>query len=367
MTARTNVESGLSVCMAVPRNTTVLVTGHSGYIGSVVVDKLARRGYRVRGLDTGYFCGGEIVPPVRSHEELTKDIRSVSAEDMEGVAAIVHLAALSNDALGEFNPQLTMEINVRASEALARLARQAGIGRFICASSCSIYGVDGGRAASEDSVLKPQTPYAESKVLMEQAISVLADASFAPVFLRCGTAYGFSPRMRFDLVLNNLMGWAMATGEIRIVSDGTPWRPMVHVEDIADAIAAALEAPHDRVWNQALNVGDDCANHRIVEIAEVVRETVPGTRVVIESKADRDLRSYRVDFSRLRQVLPEFRPKWTLQAGTAALYERLCENDFSAARFSDRRFVRFKQLRHLLSTGALDPNLRWSRDSGSSG
>jgi nucleoside-diphosphate-sugar epimerase len=352
------------VALTDARRSTVLVTGHDGYIGSVLVDKLVRRGYRVRGLDTYYFDNAPLVQVAAPHELRRKDIRSTCQADVDGVDAVVHLAALSNDAVGELDPSLTTEINARASLRLARLAKRAGVARFVCASSCSIYGVDTGTTANEGSPLRPQTPYARSKVQMEQAIFSLADDRFAPVFLRNGTAYGFSPKQRFDLVLNNLLGWAMATGTIRILSDGTPWRPMVHVEDIADAVVAVLEAPVELVGNRAINIGDQLANHRISEIAEIVQQTVPGTEISMAHASGADSRSYRVDFSLLHQLLPAFRPKWTIESGTAALYDKLREIGFDPGRFLDRSFVRFQQLKLLIDERALDHSLRWTCGSG---
>jgi nucleoside-diphosphate-sugar epimerase len=338
----------------------VLVTGYDGYIGTVLVEKLLARGYEVRGLDAGYLRGCSLRQNGGLTEAIEKDIRDVESEDLSGVEAIVHLAALSNDAMGELDARLTLEVNFEASLRLARLAKAMGIRRFVFASSCSMYGASSEASASEDAPLNPLTAYALSKVKAEEALSQLADDSFSPTFLRGATVYGFSPKLRFDLVLNNLMGWAITTGQIRIMSDGTPWRPLVHVEDIADAYVAALEAPIEAVHGQAFNIGQDIENYQVRDIAETVRRVVPGCRVVYAGTADSDARSYRVDFSKVRRALPSFQPRWNIERGAQQLCDALTANGVTREDFESRCFFRVKQLQYLLSTGMVDANLRWS-------
>ena len=254
----------------------LLLTGHRGYIGTILAPELVRRGYDVVGLDSGLFEECDFGPPPEAIPTISKDIRDVTAADLEGFAAVLHLAGLSNDPLGSLNPRLTFEINHEASARVARLAKEAGVKRFVFSSSCSTYGAAGDDLITEDAEFRPVTPYGESKVLAERDIAALADDDFCPVFLRNATAYGVSPRLRFDLVLNNLVAWAMATGLVYLKSDGTPWRPIVHIEDIANAFIAALEAPVETVWNGAFNIGRTSENYRISELAEIVRQTVPG-------------------------------------------------------------------------------------------
>ena len=270
----------------------MLVTGHDGYIGAVLVEKLLGQGYEVRGLDTCFFQSG-LFPQARTPAEVVdKDIRDVVAEDFEGGDAIVHLAALSNDPMGELDRGLTLRINFEASVRLARLAKEMGIQRFLFASSCSMYGSSPGQTVDEDAPFNPRTAYALSKVKTEEALSQLADTSFSPTYLRNATAYGLSPKLRFDLVLNNLVEWAMTTGQINVMSDGTPWRPLVHVEDIADAFIAVLEAPIQTIHNQAFNVGQDSENYQVRRIAEAVRRVVSGSHVPFAVDAILDARSY---------------------------------------------------------------------------
>ncbi len=346
---------------------TVLVTGYDGYIGTVLVEKLLTKGYEVRGLDAGYLQGCSLYQSRGPTEVLKKDIRDVNAEDLSGVEAIVHLAALSNDPLGELDPKLTAEINFEASLRLAQLAKAGGIRRFLFASSCSMYGVSIGGAVTEDTAFNPLTAYALSKVKTEEALSQLADDSFSPTFLRNGTAYGLSPKMRFDLVLNNLVGWAMTTGKVKIMSDGTPWRPLVHVEDIADALIAALEARIETVNNQAFNIGQDAENHQVRNVAETVRRVVPGCQVVYSASGEPDARSYRVDFSKVRRLLPAFQPRWSIERGAQQIYEALRGNGLTPDDFQSRRFIRLKQLQHLRSSGLVDAGLRWVYTAGQRG
>ena len=338
----------------------VLVTGHDGYIGSVLVEKLVVRGYEVRGLDTCFFQHCLFPQPSGPTEVVKKDIRDISPEDLTSVEAIIHLAALSNDPMGELDPGLTLEINFEASVRLAQLAKTAGIRRFLLASSCSMYGSSTEARATEDAPFNPLTAYALSKVKTEEALSQLADSDFSPAFLRNATAYGMSPRLRCDLVLNNFVGCAMTTGEIEIMSDGTPWRPLAHVEDIASAFIAALEAPIETIHNQAFNIGQDAENYQVRDIAEAVRRVVPGSQVTYADTASPDTRSYRVDFTKVRRALPAFQPLWTVERGAKQLYDALTGSGITREDFLDRRFVRLEQLKYLLSTRMVDAELRWS-------
>lgn len=342
----------------------VLVTGHNGYIGSVLTPMLVAAGHEVVGLDSNLFAacrfGDE---PGEEWQEtvpnLQKDIRDVEAADLEGFDAILHLAGLSNDPLGNLDPELTYEINHRASVRLAKLAREVGVPRFIFSSSCSNYGAGGDDLLDENSPFNPVTPYGVSKVLVEQDVSQLATDDFSPTFLRNATAYGVSPLLRFDLVLNNLVAWAMATGLVYIKSDGTPWRPIVHIEDISRAFLAVLEAPREKVHNQAFNVGRTEDNYRVRELAEIVVATVPGSRVEYAPDASPDKRNYRVDCSKIQQVLPEFKPQWDARRGAQELYEAYSRVGVSVDDFEGPRFKRIDHIKKLLADGALGNDLRW--------
>jgi nucleoside-diphosphate-sugar epimerase len=337
----------------------VLVTGHAGYIGSVIVRRLHEAGYDVLGLDAGFFAECGFPHRVFQVRALRKDVRDVEAGDLSGVGAVVHLAALSNDPLGDLDPALTFEINYRASVRLARLAREAGVGRFLFASSCSMYGAGGSDdLLDEDAPLRPLTPYAESKVRAEEEVSRLADRDFSPVFLRNATAYGMSPRLRADIVLNNLVGWACTSGRIRILSDGAAWRPMVHVEDISRAFIACLDAPREAVHGRAFNVGSDEENYRVRDMAEIVREAVPGTQIEYAGGRVADPRNYRVSFSRMRRLVPAFAPAWTLRAGARELHQGLCDESIDGDSFFGARFVRLAGIRRLRETGLIDSGLR---------
>ncbi|MGH9890750.1 MAG: NAD-dependent epimerase/dehydratase family protein [bacterium] len=341
----------------------LLVTGHNGYIGSVMVPVLQAAGHDVVGLDTCYFedcvLGAEPYPV----PELRKDIRDVILSDLTGFDAIVHLAALCNDPLGDLNPDWTHDINHRASVHLARLARDAGVRRFLYASSCSMYGAAGEEVLSEEAPLRPLTPYAVSKVRTEEDVARLADADFSPVFMRNATAYGLSPRLRADVVLNNLVCWAHTTGSIRIMSDGSPWRPIVHVQDIACAFTVALTASREAIHNQAFNVGSNEENYQVKELAEIVRNTVPGCTVEYASGGGPDPRSYRVDFSKLGRVLPQFRPNWNASFGAKEIHAALQEVALTLDDFQGRKYIRLTQFKHLLDSGRLDGALRWRRSS----
>jgi nucleoside-diphosphate-sugar epimerase len=338
----------------------VLVTGHQGYIGSVMVPILLAAGHEVTGLDSYLYerCtfsgGGRIanVPAIR------KDVRDVTWRDMAGFDAVIHLAALSNDPLGNLNPDITFEINHLASVRLARAAKQAGVERFLLASSCSNYGVSEEGLIDEHGELNPVTAYGRSKVLSEHDIARLADGNFCPVYFRPATAYGVSPRLRFDIVLNNLVAWAVTEKLIFLKSDGSPWRPIVHIEDISRAFLAGLTAPAELVWNEAFNVGSTAHNYRIRDIAQIVTEVVPGCKLTFASDAGPDKRSYRVDFSKLARVLPEAKPRWDARAGAQQLYEAIRASRLTVEDFEGPRFQRIAHIRHLIKTGILQSDLR---------
>jgi nucleoside-diphosphate-sugar epimerase len=338
----------------------VLVTGSQGYIGTVLVPMLQKEGHEVVGLDSDLFedCTyGNSMPEI---DYVRKDIRNVELSDLKGFDAVLHLAGLSNDPLGDLNPELTFEINHKASVRLAELSKQVGIERFIFSSSCSNYGSAGDKLVDEDSAFNPVTPYGKAKVLVEQDVARLADSSFTPTYLRNATAYGVSPRLRFDLVLNNLVAWAYTTGLVFIKSDGTPWRPIVHIEDISRAFVAVLHAPKEAVHNMAFNVGVNGENYQIREIAEIVKETVPGCRIEFAKDAGPDKRCYRVDCSRLPQVLPSFRPQWNARRGAQELFDAYKQNGLTLEEFEGPRYQRIGHIKGLLSSGRIDTNLRFT-------
>jgi nucleoside-diphosphate-sugar epimerase len=315
----------------------------------------------VFGVDTGYFRECVFGDAPASIAAEWTDVRDLDERALEGFDAVVHLAALSNDPLGELDPELTYDINFQASVRLATVAKRAGVRRFLFSSSCSVYGCSTGEFAAEDAPLDPLTPYAISKVRTEEALDALADDQFTPICLRNATAYGVSPKLRLDLLLNNLVGWAHASGEIRLISDGTPWRPIVHVEDIARAFASLVEAPRTAVHKQAFNVGVDGENYQVRELAEMVARTMPGSRVAYGPQAAPDARDYRVSFAKLREAVPSYKPVWSAQDGIGELsraYKRfgLTQDDLE----SGRRYVRLRQIRRLLEDRAIDRNLRWT-------
>ena len=337
----------------------ILVTGHKGYIGTVMVPMLLGAGHDVVGLDSDLFRQCTFGPGMHDVPELRLDLRDAQARQLEGFDAIVHLGALSNDPLSDLNPDITYDINHVASVRLARLAKEAGVARFLYSSSCSSYGTAGDAFVDETAELHPITAYAISKVRVEQDVATLADDRFSPTFLRNATAYGVSPRLRFDLVLNNLVAWAYAQGRVHIKSDGTPWRPIVHIEDISRAFLAVLAAPREVVHNQALNVGQTEENYRIRELADIVQEVVPGSRIEYAKDGGPDPRCYRVDFGKIHRLLPEFKPQWNARRGAEELYTAYRVVGLVIDDCEGPRFKRIDHLKQLLAAGRLDATLRW--------
>ena len=337
----------------------VLITGHEGYIGTVLGPLFAGAGHDVVGLDTGLFDQCTFGRPPKEFPTICKDIRDVTPDDLGGFDAVIHLAGLSNDPLGNLNPDLTYEINHRASVHLAECAKQAGVTRFLFSSSCSTYGAAGDRILDESAEFNPVTPYGASKVFVERDVSKIADDDFSPTFLRNATAYGVSPRLRFDLVLNNLVAWAFTTRRVYIKSDGTPWRPIVHIEDISRAFLAALEAPRELVHNQAFNVGRTEENYQIRDLAEIVKETVPGCQIEYAADAGPDKRCYRADFSRIARTLSNFHPQWDARKGALELYQAYQKVGLQLEDFEGPRFKRIDHIQGLLRSGRLDASLRW--------
>jgi nucleoside-diphosphate-sugar epimerase len=303
----------------------VLVTGHNGYIGSIMTRLLQEQGFEVVGLDSYLFAECTFGPDVPDIEAISKDVRDVEVGDLEGFDGICHLAGISNDPVGDMNPDVTYAINHHASVRLAELAKQAGVPRFVFSSSCSIYGASPGGVVDEESAINPVTPYGWSKIKVEEDVRSLADDDFSPVFLRNATAYGASPRLRADLVINNLVGYAVTHGRVLMKSDGTPWRPLIHIEDISRAFAAVLIAPQDKVHNEIFNVCAPDENYQIAELAELVEKTVPDSSIVLADTAGPDIRDYRVDAGKIASLVPEFQPKWTVERGIEEVYQAFTE------------------------------------------
>ncbi|WP_067839048.1 NAD-dependent epimerase/dehydratase family protein [Nocardia lijiangensis] len=334
----------------------VLLTGHQGYLGTVMAPVLRAAGHEVAGLDSGFFADCVLGVFPGDPPGSAVDLRDVQVERLTGFDAVVHLAALSNDPLGALAPEITYDINHHASVRLARLAKEAGVRRFLYASTCSVYGAAGADLVTEDAPLRPITPYAESKVRVEDDVADLADSGFSPVFLRNATAFGFSPRLRADIVLNNLVGYAVLTGEVKVLSDGTPWRPLVHARDIAAAFATCLTAPIEAIHGRAFNIGTEENNLTVAEIAAAVVAAVPGSRLLITGENGADPRSYRVDFSAARQAIG-FRAEWTVPAGASELYREYTARGLTSADFF-HRFTRLAHLRKLCDSGVLDASMR---------
>lgn len=337
----------------------ILVTGNKGYIGSVLCGRLSLQGHSLVGLDTDFYDGCNFLSlDYTVGKQLLKDVRNIAGDDFTGVDAVIHLAALSNDPIGALNPRLTSEINYLASVRLAKLAKDCGVKRFIFSSSCSVYGISGDEMIDESGLLRPETEYARSKVESERDISLFADKSFSPVFLRNATVYGISPMLRVDLVVNNLAGWAFTTKKIRVMSDGTPWRPLIHIQDICDAFIAVLNAPKELIHNQVFNVGQNRENYRVRDIVSAIKKEMPECEVEYTGEHGVDTRTYRVNFDKIAKVLGTyFKPKWDIEKGTKEIMASYKKVNFNKEDFEGDKFIRLKRIKKLLQEGRVDKNL----------
>jgi len=338
----------------------VLVTGNKGYIGAVLCGKLLQEGFEVVGLDTGFYIGCNLFEPEYNIKQIFKDVRSVGKEDLLGFDAVIHLAALSNDPIGALNPQLTADINYLASARLAEIAKEAGVKKFIFSSSCSVYGIAGDEMIDEVGMVSPATAYARSKVESEEKIAELADEVFSPVFLRNATVYGVSSMLRVDLVVNNLATWAYTTGKIQIMSDGSPWRPLIHIQDICGAFMAVLKAPRKLIHNQIFHVGQNSENYRVRDVADAVKKVMPECDIEYTGEHGADTRTYKVNFTKIVKILGDyFHPTWDIEKGIRELLEAYRASNFSLTDFQSEKFTRLKRIKKLLNESKVDEYLFW--------